>query len=184
MASEASYSALHWYPRTAARNSTSRWNAKRRSIPGLNGTSYPISTWFRTDFRDHGFPAGQRPTRVTDWREGRDTDGAGGPLDGDLRWQPELWRRLLARVDQPPPDVRHAETVTRLREGDPGLDLPGRLSLFGHTRLPVTEVELLAALGERRDVHLWLPQPSPALWSALRGHGGVVARDDDDAAAS
>ena len=38
----------------------------------------------------------QRPTLVTDWREGRDTDGAGADLDADLRWQPELWRRLLA----------------------------------------------------------------------------------------
>ena len=35
-------------------------------------------------------------TLVTDWREGRDTDGAGDPLDDDLRWQAELWRRLLA----------------------------------------------------------------------------------------
>ncbi|THJ01479.1 exodeoxyribonuclease V subunit gamma, partial [Nocardioides sp.] len=46
-------------------------------------------------------------------------------------------------------------------------DLPDRLSLFGHTRLPVTEVDLLHALGEHREVHLWLPHPSPALWDAL-----------------
>jgi exonuclease V gamma subunit len=55
----------------------------------------------------------QRPGLVTDWREGRDTDGAGGPLDPDLAWQPELWRRVVARVAEqgaPPPDVRHAET--------------------------------------------------------------------------
>jgi len=125
----------------------------------------------------------QRPGLVTDWREGRDTDGAGSPLDADLAWQPELWRRLLVQVGESPPDVRHAETLRRLRDGDPAalarLDLPDRLSLFGHTRLPVTEVELLAALGEQRDVHLWLPQPSPALWEALRGLGGVVGREDD-----
>ena len=42
----------------------------------------------------------QRPMLVTDWREGRDTDGAGADLDADLRWQPELWRRLLAHVDE------------------------------------------------------------------------------------
>ncbi|MGZ5403700.1 MAG: exodeoxyribonuclease V subunit gamma [Nocardioides sp.] len=128
----------------------------------------------------------QRPTLVTDWREGRDTDGAGSPLDSDLAWQPELWRRLLARVGQPPPDLRHAASVALLRDGDAAaldrFELPDRLSLFGHTRLPVTEVELLAALGERRDVHLWLPQPSSALWDALRGLGGVVAREDDPAA--
>ena len=34
--------------------------------------------------------AGQRPSLVSDWSEGRNTDGAGGPLAGDLAWQPEL----------------------------------------------------------------------------------------------
>ncbi len=124
----------------------------------------------------------QRPALVGDWREGRDTDGAGGPLDPDLWWQAELWRRLLDRVGEPPPDLRHAATVAALRSGGDGLDLPPRLSLFGHTRLPVTEVELLAALGEHRDVHLWLPQPSLALWDELAGRGGPVPRDADDSA--
>ena len=132
----------------------------------------------------------QRPQLVTDWREGRDTDGAGRPLDADLAWQPELWRRLLTRVEADPPDVRHAATLAALRSGgahpgiDPDLDrdLPPRLSLFGHTRLPVTEVELLAALGEQRDVHLYLPQASPTLWDDLHDIGGVVARDDDASA--
>src|SRR6185295_6158744 len=91
-------------------------------------------------------------------------------------------RRLLARVDAPAPDVRHASTVASLRDGGMGFDLPPRLSLFGHTRLPATEVELLGALGECRDVHLYLPQASPALWDALAGLGGVVARADDEAA--
>ena len=71
------------------------------------------------------------------------------------------------RVGSVPPDVRHAETLARLRAGGDGLDLPPRLSLFGHTRLPVTEVELLGALGELRDVHLWLPQVSEVLWDDL-----------------
>ena len=127
----------------------------------------------------------QRPQLVRDWGAGQDTDGAGGALDDDLRWQAELWRRLVARMDDPAPDVRHASTLERLRDGGlDGLDLPGRLSLFGHTRLPVTEVELLRALGEHRDVHLWLPQPSPVLWSALAptaAHGPVARADDESA---
>uniref|UniRef100_UPI001885B968 exodeoxyribonuclease V subunit gamma n=1 Tax=Ornithinicoccus halotolerans TaxID=1748220 RepID=UPI001885B968 len=86
--------------------------------------------------------ATQRPQLVTDWREGRDTDGLGHPLEADLGWQPELWRRVLERVDAPPPDVRLAETIARLEQGADGLELPGRLSLFGHTRMPVTEVAL------------------------------------------
>ena len=128
--------------------------------------------------------AAQRPRLVDDWRAGHDTDGTNGPLDPDLRWQAELWRRLVERVDSPAPDRRHATTLERLRDGAAGLDLPGRLSLFGHTRLPVTEVELLRALGEHRDVHLWLPQPSPVLWAALAPTAAVgpVARADDDSA--
>ena len=39
--------------------------------------------------------AAQRPQLVTDWREGRDTDGAGSSLPDDLQWQAELWRRLV-----------------------------------------------------------------------------------------
>jgi exodeoxyribonuclease V gamma subunit len=116
----------------------------------------------------------QRPSLVTGWREGDD-----GDLADDLRWQAELWRRLLPRVDGPPPDVRHADTIRQLEAGGDGLPLPARLSLFGHTRIPVTEIELLEALGEHRDVHLFLPQPSPALWDDLAGIGGVVPRDED-----
>ncbi len=127
----------------------------------------------------------QRPHLLTEWRERRDHDGAGGDLDDDLRWQAELWRRLLDVVDDAPPDVRHAETVARLREGGADLDLPPRLSLFGHTRLPETEVSLLSALGELRDVHLWLPQASTALWTALTpaAREGQVPRANDTSAA-
>ena len=124
----------------------------------------------------------QRPGLVTDWREGRDTDGAGNALDGDLLWQAELWRRLLDRVEADPPDVRHDRVLERLAAGGAELTLPDRLSLFGHTRLPVTEIELLRALGEHRDVHLWLPQPSPSLWDALADLDGVVPRGDDRSA--
>ena len=108
----------------------------------------------------------QRPSLLAAWTAGDDTDGCGAALDRDLGWQPRLWRRLLERVDAPAPDARHAATLAAIRAGDP-LELPDRLSLFGHTRLPVTEVELLAAVGEVREVHLWLPQASAELWHVL-----------------
>ncbi|WP_210651150.1 exodeoxyribonuclease V subunit gamma [Nocardioides sp. SYSU D00065] len=127
----------------------------------------------------------QRPQLVTDWRERRDTDGAGGALADDLRWQAELWRRLEPRVPAPPPDQRHRDTLQRLRSGGDGLDLPPRLSLFGHTRIPRTEAELVGALGEVRDVHLWLPQVSPRSWRALAPTAveGPVPRAADTSAA-
>lgn len=128
--------------------------------------------------------ATQRPAVLTDWRLGRDLDGAGQGLESDLAWQPQLWRRVLDAVDAPPPDVRHTDTLARLREGGAALDLPDRLSLFGHTRLPRTEIELLGALGERRDVHLWLPQVSARVWRELEPvcAPGPVRRADDTSA--
>ncbi len=116
--------------------------------------------------------ARQRPQLLADWLAG-DTAG----LDPDLRWQPELYRALLDRVDAEPPSVRHAKTVARLQESS--TDLPQRLSLFGHTRLPLTEIELLHALSVHHDLHLWLPHPSDALWQSLRDVHGAVARRDD-----
>jgi exodeoxyribonuclease V gamma subunit len=123
----------------------------------------------------------QRPGLVADWAERRDTDGCGRPVPDDLAWQPELWRRLAARVDGPAPHERQAEALERLRTQPGSFDLPQRLSLFGHTRLPCTEVALLGALGAHRDVHLWLPHPSDALWEALRPltAEGTVPRDED-----
>jgi exodeoxyribonuclease V gamma subunit len=113
----------------------------------------------------------QRPTVLADWSRGQDTDGRGAPVDDDVSWQPELWRRLVDRIDAPPPNVRHVETLAQLRDQPQSLDLPARLSLFGHTRLPVTEIELLSGLAEHRDVHLWLPHPSNALWERLAAAG-------------
>ena len=131
-----------------------------------------------------GAPAG-RPVRVVR----RAAAGAGhrlarGPRHRRRRRRARRRPALAGRALAPPGRPRRASRrptcgtptpLARLRAGGDGLELPPRLSLFGHTRLPVTEVELLGALGERRDVHLWLPQPSPALWDALAGLGGPGA---------
>ena len=42
--------------------------------------------------------AQSRPEMVRAWAVGDDTRGDGLPLDDDVRWQAELWRRLRARV--------------------------------------------------------------------------------------
>jgi len=115
--------------------------------------------------------AAQRPELVADWEAGGETDGLGRVLAPDLTWQPELWRRVSARVREASgvetPTVRLARTVGRLRGGTTPDDLPPRLSLFGHTRITRSDAALLAALAEHHDVHLWLPQSSARLWERL-----------------
>jgi exodeoxyribonuclease V gamma subunit len=116
--------------------------------------------------------ARQRPQLLVDWES-----DITGVIDSDLQWQPPLWRALVNRVDADPPHVRQAKTLARLHESP--TDLPERLSLFGHTRLPATEIELLNALAAHHDLHLWLPHPSDALWHKLAGdHGAILRRDD------
>ncbi|MGV0741078.1 exodeoxyribonuclease V subunit gamma [Mycolicibacterium sp. XJ870] len=111
--------------------------------------------------------ARQRPQLLIDW--------AG--LPDDLAWQAPLWQALVERIDADPPHVRHAKALVRLQESP--TDLPTRLSLFGHTRLPVTEVELLSALATHHDLHLWLPHPSDELWKSLASRKGPLPRRDD-----
>ncbi len=116
--------------------------------------------------------ARQRPQLLVDWSNGDPDD-----LDEDLQWQPQLWRALLDRVGADPPHLRHRRTVARLR-AEPS-DLPHRLSLFGHTRLSATDIDLLDALASHHELHLWLPHPSDDLWHALAGTHGVIPRRDD-----
>jgi exodeoxyribonuclease V gamma subunit len=116
--------------------------------------------------------ARQRPQLLIDWLDGNAND-----LDIDLHWQPELWRALVTHIEADPPHIRQQKTLARLREGPS--DLPARLSLFGHTRLACTDIELLQALSTHHDLHLWLPHPSDVLWKKLAGAHGAIPRRED-----
>jgi exodeoxyribonuclease V gamma subunit len=123
-----------------------------------------------------GAYAAHRPALLRSWRAGDE-----GGVDADLAWQPELWRRLRARIGGPDPTERVDAACAALR-ADPGAAaLPERLSLFGPTRLAAQELAVLAALGEHRAVHLWLPHPSPALWAKV-APCGVPSRAADPTA--
>ena len=116
--------------------------------------------------------ARQRPQLLIDWE-----NDIVGDIASDLQWQPPLWRALLDKVDADAPHIRHAKTLVTLQESP--TDLPERLSLFGHTRLPSTEIELLQALATHHDLHLWLPHPSDDLWTSLADDHGQIPRRDD-----
>jgi exodeoxyribonuclease V gamma subunit len=116
-----------------------------------------------------------RPAMLQAWAVGDDQD-----VPGDLRWQAELWRRVRKRVGLPSPAERLTTACDRLRAEKDLVDLPDRLSLFGPTRLTTAQLDVLAALAEQRDVHLWLPHPSPALWAQLEPHAHGITRRHDD----
>ena len=106
-----------------------------------------------------------RPDMVRHWSRGRDVDPQGRPL-GDERWQAELWRAIAAeqRSAQSPPE-RIAAAVERLGRGQPlPQTVPPRLLGFGVSTLPPLQLDLLAAVALQREVHLFVPSPSPTLW--------------------
>ena len=102
-----------------------------------------------------------RPDMVRAWAAGGD-GVAGG-------WQPELWRRLRARIDIPSPAERLDPACALIRREPALLALPARLSLFGLTRIPRSYLEVLAAIAAAREVHLFVLHPSPSLWSQVAG---------------
>ncbi|MGI8903037.1 MAG: exodeoxyribonuclease V subunit gamma [Solirubrobacteraceae bacterium] len=127
-----------------------------------------------------------RPEMVRAWSRGEDDDGAGGELAPDTVWQAELWRRLRERISAPDPAQRRESACERLREQPEIARLPQRVSLFGLTRLPAGQLEVLRALAAGRDVHLFLLHPSPALWERvaqrIEHRPPVVRRAEDPVA--
>jgi len=125
-----------------------------------------------------------RPAMVRAWAAGDDVTATGAPLPAEHRWQAQLWRRLRAAIGMPGPAERLAEACAALI-ADPSVvdaDLPGRFAIFGLTRLPASYLDVLRALAEHRDVHLFLLHPSPVLWDrvALRAPDLAVRRRSDD----
>ena len=108
-----------------------------------------------------------RPGMLVDWAGGRDTDGAGGVLDHDLAWQAELYRRVRATIGTLSPAEQLEAICAAIRAAPESVDLPERVCVLGPTRLNVADLAVLAALSTDRDVHLWLPHPSPGMWDRV-----------------
>ncbi len=133
-------------------------------------------------FRAYG---ADRPSMIAEWAAGRDTDGLGGPLPADLRWQAELWRAVRVRIGHPSPAER-LEASCAVLENDPSIlcDLPERLSIFGATRMTTDQLRVVSAIARHRDVHLWIPHPSMHMWDQLSDRPTAVRRRDDGSAVS
>ena len=115
----------------------------------------------------------QRPTMLLAWAAGQDVDGLGSRLPADLLWQPTLWRRVVESAGQIGPVQEHAHLCAEVAAGARELALPARLSLFGHTRISEADLQLLEAVAAQREVHLWLPHPSPVLWQRISERVGA-----------
>jgi exodeoxyribonuclease V gamma subunit len=113
--------------------------------------------------------AASRPELVRSWVVGD------GGVPEDLRWQPELWRRLRDALRTPSPAETLDVACRQLVEEPASVDLPERLSVFGVSRIDTARLHALAALAGHRDVHVFVHHPSPALWSAV-GQAKVTSR--------
>ncbi len=124
-----------------------------------------------------------RPDMVRAWAA-----GSFAAPDGPDAWQPELWRRLRARIGVLSPAERLAPACERIRSDAGLLDLPARLSLFGLTRIPRSYLDVLAAIADQRDLHLFVLHPSPSLWrtvaAELGGGPPITNRREDRTAAA
>ena len=116
-----------------------------------------------------------RRDMVAQWECGIDVDAAGNPLGPNSAWQAQLWRELVLRAG-PSDAATGAAGIAALAEGRIPLDLPQHVFLFGLAGLPAAHLEVLAALGRHREVHLFAPIPSAAWYPAVTGAAaGVTA---------
>ena len=152
-----------------------QWCAGLRRHLGLGGGAEgPGPRRYAVARRIAGLFAGYaaaRPDLLTGWSTGDEND-----VPDDLRWQPELWRRLRHRLGAPSPAELLDAACVALREEPGQVGLPQRLSLYGVSRVDTARLRVLAALAEHRDVHLWLHVASPALWRAVAGLEQVPLR--------
>ncbi|MFN6405871.1 MAG: exodeoxyribonuclease V subunit gamma, partial [Limnohabitans sp.] len=116
-----------------------------------------------------------RPDWLQDWAAGRDVlhQAAGSPeLAQDQLWQAELWRRVLATLDdtqrQATRPALHARALAHLQSGQPlASAVARRVSVFGMSHMPGQLLEMLAALAAHSQVMLAVPNPCQYHWGDI-----------------
>jgi len=128
--------------------------------------------------------ARNRPDMLRRWAAGRAVLPDGTGLDEYEQWQMLLWNAVRDRLGGTSPVDLQAAVLTAVRTSPERADAPARVSVFGASRLSRADVDLLAALAEHRDVHLWLHHASPALWRAVDSAAPARRRADDTVGAA
>lgn len=123
-----------------------------------------------------------RPAMLGRWADGESVDGAGSQIPAAAAWQPELFRAVRARIARPSPAERIDAVLEMVRTSPESVDLPERFSLFGFTSLPGGQTLLreLEALAQRREVYLFLWQPSPGLGRWALEHAAQHPPDSNE----
>lgn len=121
---------------------------------------------------------------LDDWQHGRDVLQTGErvgtrsarPVHDDQRWQPALWRELLATLSDEQRDLSRADTHRRflqaLRQPSPDgaarfTGLPRRIVLFGISHLPLQTLDAIAALSAHCQVLMAVPNPCRFFWADI-----------------
>lgn len=103
-----------------------------------------------------------RPDMILAWQRGEEGSGP-------ERWQARLWRTLCGGGAAPTLAER-LQAFFRLMAGPPGHreGFPGRLAVFGMSRLPPAFVQVFAAAAAVTDVHLFVLNPCREYWLEIR----------------
>jgi exodeoxyribonuclease V gamma subunit len=116
-----------------------------------------------------------RPDWLQDWAAGRDVlrKAAGSDaLTSDQLWQAELWRRMLATLDdtqrQATRPALHAQALAHLQSGQPlASPVARRVSVFGMSHMPGQLLDMLSALAAHSQVMLAVPNPCQYHWGDI-----------------
>lgn len=114
---------------------------------------------------------------LEDWERGRDVlrddlRARHASLPAEQRWQPRLWRALLADVGAAQRASHRAAVHRTFLERAAALDerpagLPRRISVFGISSLPQQTLEALTALGRVCQVFMLVSNPCRHYWADI-----------------
>ena len=119
-----------------------------------------------------------RPHMARRWSSGDDVGGTLGDLPDHQSWQPALWRTVQARLGGMSDAQLLRELADRFADdGLPdGVDLPGRVSLFSITSIPLPHLEVLTTISRYVDLAVFAPVASSARWVSVRDAAAETLR--------
>lgn len=100
-----------------------------------------------------------RPEMINAWDKGEALSG----------WQSELWRKLTGGMNGDHPPALLYEVYNILKSGDKinPVNLPGRITVFGISYLPMYHLNILRAASIYTDVNLFILNPSSEYWGNI-----------------